>query len=141
MTLPRRTKLVAATVFVAFFGLTKDTDYCRFTSESRSCVRVWGIPVPFTSRYDPGFRPWLEELGAKFPQDYRDYLNFHPLLFVSSTPPGNWLFLRSLKGVYDHRESSHARIAQFLQEVATRNPPLISSDDLETMHSIGKGVP
>jgi hypothetical protein len=72
------------------------------------------------------------------PQEYVDYLNYHRLLFVSSTPPGNWLELRYAKNRYDDDPVSRPAVAALLKRGATHEPPLAEN---ESDHEILRGKP
>jgi hypothetical protein len=130
-------KLILLVVCAAFLGLTYDIDYCRFTADSRGCYRIWGIRVPWTTTYHDGYRSWLQtDIGLLFPQEYVDYLNWHPLIFPSSTPPGNWLDLRNLKKIYDSDAASHDDISKLLKKVASRHPPVFMTEDLDAQNEL-----
>ena len=137
MTRASKARIAAVALFSVFFGIREDIDYCQYTAEWRSCLRVWGVPIPFTQRHNDGFRVWLEQdLGAHFPQSYLDYLNFHPLLAVASTPRGNWMFLNGLKKVYDTDPNSHVEVATLVKTVAGRIPPRPNDEDYGALNAL-----
>lgn len=124
MTKDGKLKLAVAGAAVLFFGLTYDIDSCRDTAEMRSCYRVLGIHIPWTTSHDDGYRLWLRnDIGVEWPQEYVDYPNYHPLFFVSSTPPGNWLELRYAKNRYDDDPVSRSAVEALLKRGATHEPP------------------
>jgi hypothetical protein len=130
MTNASKVKWIAVAVFGGLLGLREDVDYCVYTAEWRSCYRVWGVPVPFTWTHDDSCRVWIEhDLGVSLPQHYVDHLNYHPIFVASSSPPGNWLYLRNLRQIYDRDPRSHAEVAEVVRAVSLRAPPRFIPDD------------
>jgi len=72
----------------------------------------------------------LEDLGVNLNPDFTDYLDFNVSDDVASTPPGNWLFLRSIKRTYDDYPSTRKEIQTILLRLNKRNPPFLNQEDL-----------
>lgn len=91
-------------------------------------MRVWGLPI-WVSKHG-GYRPWLEnEIGLHLASDYVDYLDCHLLFPRASTPPGNWLALRSAKQIYDDHPAARDHVRKVLLRLESRVPPLLNSSD------------
>ena len=135
-----RTKLlllVFTTALFLFVGIREDIDYCVNTSESVKAIKVWGLPISST-QYE-GYRGWLEkDLGITMKSDFVDYLDFHPMFPVASTPPGNWGFLQLSKKIYDDDPASRDEIRAILLEISGREDTIHTMSDRDKLDLLRK---
>lgn len=116
-------------------GLRIDIDYCMYTAASVCRLKLYGIT--FFAQKDNGYRPWLEqEIGLKVGSDFVDYLTFHPIFPVVSTPPGNWLTLRRARQIYDDYPATRSAVRAVILRLQSRREPLFTTDDRGALDEI-----
>jgi hypothetical protein len=94
-------------------GIRTDIDYCQYTGSSIHSTRLWGLTL--SKRESDGYRSWLkDEIGLELETDFVDFLNFHPLRAVASTPPGNWLTLSRARQIHDDYPSTRDQVKKIL---------------------------
>jgi len=129
--------LVAVVLFAG--GLWYDIDYCEYTSESITTIRLFGIPLKQTRH--SGFRPWLDdEIGLEVDSNFVDYMSAPVILPLASTPPGNWLNLRRAKQIYDDFPLKREQVSQVLLRLESRMPPLLNRQDRIDLGAIAKNA-
>jgi hypothetical protein len=133
---PSRIKIALICIFVAVAGTTVEVDYCLYTAANITRVRILGVPVYVS--HDDGFRTWLEnDVGVHLGSNFVNYVRFHPLFAYASTPPGNWLMLRSAKTMYDKHPEARSVIQELLKKVELRHPPRLGErEDMATLNQL-----
>jgi hypothetical protein len=79
-----------------------------------------------------------DEIGIKLGTDFTHYQRFHPLFPTASTPPGNWLFLRRAKEVYDEWPSGRDEIKSLIRSKEGIEKPMFGGRESHRINEIQK---
>ncbi|MEM7391444.1 MAG: hypothetical protein AAF492_03770 [Verrucomicrobiota bacterium] len=122
----KKVTLAATVVSVLFFvTMRTDGDYCIYTAKGKVSKKVFSLSYHSTE-YDTAISDWLKnEFQIASPVEFRDDMEYHPLFPLVSTPPGNWIFLRHLKSMYEKYERSRFEVGKYLKDLFETDDPKI----------------